>query len=147
MFRFLVVLFFIGTWIHAAEIVPIEQDDSRVTPDFAALGQMHQVAGLIWSGVALNTMNYTDAIRFCKTLGGKARLPTKEDWIHLGRVMTRQSEIFNPELFPGMKDRWFWCFSGNRYDAGIAFYFNGDNGEINYTLRNISGWVRCVRGV
>ena len=99
MFRFLVVLFFIGTWIHAAEIVPIEQDDSRVTPDFAALGQMHQVAGLIWSGVALNTMNYTDAIRFCKTLGGKARLPTKEDWIHLGRVMTRQSEIFNPELY------------------------------------------------
>jgi len=39
-----------------------------VTPEFAALGDMYEVSGLIWSAVAPEAMNHYDAENYCQNL-------------------------------------------------------------------------------
>ncbi len=72
-------------------------EDRRVSPEFAQLGHMHKVAGLIWSGVAPRIMDQRDAVAYCASLGGGARLPTKDEYIALSRAMgVRQPDFTAP---------------------------------------------------
>jgi len=129
---------------NSDEIVPVIDGDERVARNFAALGPMHEAVGLIWSHVASQTMNHYDAEKFCHSLGGGARLPTKEEWGVLKRVMSPGGR-YNPNLIPGTKNRWFWS-SSLYYKDDIAFYFRGDNGDAsNFIMSDLRvGSVRCV---
>jgi len=77
---------------HAQEMVPglehVLENDPRVTRNFAALGEMYKIAGFIWSGMAPEGMNHAAAIQYCQGLSGGARLPTKEEWEALSRVIS-----------------------------------------------------------
>ena len=127
---------------HAIEL--IAPNDLRVTPAFAALGNMYQVGGLIWSGVAPKEMDHYDAEKYCQGLGGGARLPTKEEFEALIRVMTLSSGKYNPDLLPGTSGKWFWSSSVNPGDSSLAFRFGAFAGVVRDNRRNLNRSVRCV---
>jgi len=60
--------------------MPVAQNDPRVSPSFAALGPMYEAADLIWSWVSSRDMNQYNAEKYCKGLGGGARLSTLGEW-------------------------------------------------------------------
>ncbi len=79
------------TRLQGTSITPLSRFDAsvrtKVTPEFAKVGPMYEVAGVIWSGVAPRTMNQKDAVAYCTGLGGGSRLPTKDEYIALSRTM------------------------------------------------------------
>ena len=129
--------------------------NQKVTEEFAKLGPMYEVAGLIWSGVEPRTMNHEDAVAYCAGLGGGARLPTKDEYIALSRAMgSRQPDYYAPRmdadgynrnLIPDMNRRTFWSASVLPQYGVFNFYFGGDDGYVNYYDRADSKSVRCVR--
>jgi hypothetical protein len=127
-------------------LVPVANDDPRVSPQFTALGPMYEAASLIWSWVAPNKMSHKDAVNYCQSLGGGSRLPTEEEFEALLRVMT-PGGTYNPDLFPGMRHRAFWSSSAHSNDAAFAFvFFAGYVGRLSSRHRYNGGSVRCVRG-
>jgi len=127
-------------------IVQVAPSDPRVSHDFAALGAVHETAGLIWSAVTPENMNQAAAIQYCQGLGGGARLPTKEEWEVLKQVMTIPSGKYSPKLLPGTKGKWFWSSSVHPTYAVSAFYFDGSNGGVGRDNRYSFYSVRCVIG-
>jgi hypothetical protein len=125
-------------------ILLVAEDDLRVSPQFAALGDMYKAAGLIWSGVAPNKMDQRDAESFCRSLGRGSRLPTKEEFEALSRVMSLGG-TYTPDLFPGTIGHLFWSSSVDSRYADSAFYFNGNGGNLVSYRRNDYDFVRCVR--
>jgi hypothetical protein len=115
-------------------IIPLSQNDPRVTPQFAAQGLMHQAVGLIWSGVPSEAMKRDAAVQFCQSLGGGARLPTVEEWEALTRIMNG-----NFEALPGISGKYFWS-------SGAANAFNFRSGGVPYPrdCRDAIFAVRCV---
>jgi hypothetical protein len=145
--------------VAAHGIVPVLEDHPRfdqLSPQFRALGNMYEVAGLIWSGVAPRNMNQRDAVAYCAGLGGGARLPTKDEYIALSRAMgSRQPDYnalgydlagYNRNLIPDMNNRWFWSASVHPQNDGNAFNFRGTYGEVYHYNRGNYGSVRCVVG-
>lgn len=124
-------------------IVRVAQNDSRVSRAFAKLGDMYQAAGLIWSGVAPNQMNHYDAEKFCQGLGEQVRLPTKEEWEVVGKIMS-PGGIYNPDLFPGIRGKYFWASSVYPANSDLAFYFSGVAGKVPINFRGSLNGVRCV---
>jgi hypothetical protein len=125
-------------------IIKVEKEkEGLVPPAFAALGDMYEILGLIWSGVAPNTMSQYDAEKFCQGLGEEVRLPTKEEWEVLSKIMS-PGGIFNPDLFPETKGKGFWSSSVPPLNSDLAFRFFGVVGHVNYSSRNYNYSVRCV---
>jgi len=120
-----------------------EWEDHRVPSSFAALGEMHEALGLLWSAVAPGTMSQYDAQKFCQGLGEDVRLPTAEEWEALGKIMSPE-ERFNPDLFPGTRDKAFWSSSIAPGDSGSAFYFDGNADSISSGGRSDNRSARCV---
>jgi len=106
---------------------------------------MYQAAGLIWSGVAPKEINQYDAEKYCQGLGGGARLPTKEEWAALVKIMS-PGGMYNPNFLPDMRGKWFWSSSVGPLNADFAFAFYGPNGCVDINIRSYSNWVRCVIG-
>lgn len=89
-------------------------------------------------------MDWKAADRFCRGLGGGARLPTREEFEWLGRAMGRPNH-YRSDMIADMRRRWFWSSSVKERDPGHYYYFNGDSGVISDTFgRNRHGSVRCV---
>lgn len=83
-----------------------------------------------------STITDSDAIRACKSIGGK--LPTRNDFQKLGEDYVN---------LPGMKKNLFWTSSANNdwYEAETSFFFFGiDNGNISWGQPNKQYSVRCV---
>jgi hypothetical protein len=118
-------------------------DENRVNPAFANLGNMYEAAGLIWSGVAPRTMNWQDSINYCAALGGGARLPIADEYRALSRAMS-PGGVYNANLLPDTRRKWFW--SSSPYNADLGFYFNGNFGNVDEGYCYYSYSVRCVRG-
>jgi hypothetical protein len=152
--------------LEATPISPVHQfealESGRVTPLFAELGPMYEVDDLFWSGLAPRRMNHRDAVAHCLSLGGGARLPTKEDWISLSRAMgSGQPDQIAPEfnvdgyndrLIPQFGGRLFWSASVHPLndDFNAFFFFDSGNGSIHYDLshyfRDFTASVCCVVG-
>jgi hypothetical protein len=123
--------------------IPVMKDDVRVTPEFASLGNMYEVEGLIWSGVPNEKMNQIKAMQFCKSLGEGSRLPTREEYEILAKDMGYPHR-YNADFMPDMKENWFW--SSSLYGNNLAEFFSGNAGYTSATSRGISRVsVRCVR--
>ncbi len=144
--------------VAAHGIAPVLEDYpqfNQLSRQFRALGNMYEVAGLIWSGVAPQNMNQRDAVAYCAGLGGGARLPTKDEYIALGQAMGgRYPEWegfgyhvpgYARNLIPDMHNRLFWSASLTRQEHGDAFFFNGYYGNVDQYSRDYDRSVRCVR--
>ena len=133
----------------------IRYTDQKVSKAFADLGKMHKVADLIWSGVAPREMSQRDAVAYCASLGGGARLPTKDEYIALSRAMgSRQPDFHAPgydvngyhrNLIPDMDYQWFWSESVHPQNDVYAFVFISNAGDVNYYGLDGIFSVRCVR--
>ena len=128
---------------HYYPLIPVRQDDPRVTPEFAALGQMFEAAGLIWSGVAKKTMDHADAIQYCQDLGQGARLPTKEEYEALKLAMSPEGK-YNPYLLPDIQSKYFWSSSFRPYSDYAFFFFGNNGGFITAHRDDNNASVRCV---
>lgn len=140
-------------------IAPVLEDHPRfnqLSQQFRALGNMYEVAGLIWSGVAPTTMKQGDADAYCTGLGGGARLPTKDEYITLARAMgSVQPECgapdydvagYNRHLIPDMINRVFWSSSFPPRCGDSAFVLYGVGGYLYACRCCFSESVRCVVG-
>jgi hypothetical protein len=126
-------------------LLRVGPDDPRVFPAFAALGNMVEVGGIIWSGVAGQIMNQEMAQQFCEGLGRGVRLPSQEDFKMLTQAMSiGPSGGFNPDLFPGTRSRGFWSSSVHPEDQGKAIYFNACSGSNTYFYSVVQLSVRCI---
>jgi hypothetical protein len=117
-------------------------DDHRVNPPFAALGNMYESGGLIWSGVAPQTLNWEQAINYCAALGGGARLPTADEYRALKRAMSPGGR-YDANQLPDTIGTWFWSSSPHGDDNALVMF--GGNGNVDNFPRNYFGSVRCVR--
>lgn len=134
-----------------------------LSPAFRDLGGMHEVAGLIWSGVAPQIMNQRAAVDYCNGLGSGARLPTQDEYISLSRAMGSRQPVrydghgdwradynvagYNLNLIPDMHNREFWSASVHPRSVVDAFLFNGDGGFVDDYIHYDNGVsVRCVVG-
>jgi len=129
---------------------------NRVNSEFRGLGNMYYVAGLIWSGVAPRLMTQEEAVAFCRdTVGGAARLPTKDEYLALSRALgSRQPDIEAPggcdvsgyksNLLPDMGKRGFWSASEVVGRPRAAYRFDGIHGYARGVNRDSSFSVRCV---
>ncbi len=78
-------------------IMPVVAAQGQVSQAFAALGPMHEAAGLIWSWAAPDLMNHYDAEIYCKTL--RARLPSKQEFEALIKILSPNGQ-YDRDLFP-----------------------------------------------
>ena len=133
--------------------IPVDDQDERVTPEFARLGSMYEIAGLIWSGVPAQTMHWEAAKKFCKDLGKGSRLPTRKEYDALARVLGYPDD-YQPNILPDMDRMTF--FSSSTVDLNHVYVFNGSEGSWgwhnHYLWSKSTGRykdqvqsVRCVR--
>jgi hypothetical protein len=104
---------------------------------------MHEAAGLIWSGVAHQKMNWQQAINYCENLGGGARLPTADEYRALVQAMSLGGQ-YTASLLPETGGRFFW--SSSPFAAAYAVYFQGRLGDVFADPPTSRISVRCVRG-
>jgi hypothetical protein len=116
-------------------------DVNRVNLAFAALGDMYESGGLIWSGVAPRSMNWQDAINYCTALGGGARLPTAHEYRALSLAMS-PGGYYNANLLPETRDNWFWSSS---LHGVYSLYFYGSSGYVGDDNRYYEKRVCCVQ--
>lgn len=127
--------------LFAGPIIPVSEDDSRVTPAFSALGNMIQVDSLILSGVASDKMNRFQAIKFCESIGGT--VPTIEEWGVVRHAMYVDSE-YRLDSIPGLEEETdFWALDrfygdefGNIFSFELKFHYHADANRLIA--------VRCV---
>jgi len=144
----------------APGILPVSDDHPRrhkLSREFADLGPIYEAVGLFWSGIAPRTMGYQEAVGFCASLGGRARLPTRGEYIALSRAMgSRQPDSDAPSRdvagydrsrMPDFADRDFWSASVHSVYADSAYYFSGMVGDINSEAFYEGLSVRCVRSL
>ncbi len=140
--------------VAAQTVLPVLADHPRIhelSARFRALGDMYEVSGLIWSGVAPEDMGHADAVTFCGALGNGARLPTKGEYLALSRAMGARDpehnhfEGYHFTRLPNMRNRWFWSTSVSQREDGFAFYFSGTGGYVQDYVCSGLGSVRCVR--
>ncbi len=141
-----------SAFVPAHGIRAVPQDDPKWQPGFAGLGTMFEAAGLIWSGVAPVLISQPDAIIYCAILG--ARLPTKEDYVELSRLMGSEQPIwgllnydvagYNSDLVSDMNGRFFWSSSVRPNVFGSAFGFGGSSGFVGFDYVDNEKSVRCV---
>ncbi len=146
-----------GEEVELALEINIPNFDDLLTPEFAALGVMYEVEGLMWSGVAKRqgfwrrllresiwTMNYEDATRFCRDLGRGARLPTREEYRALKRVLGGQNR-YNPRIISDMVGNGFWSSSVDPdFPSNYAYEFNGSTGVSGSFGMSRKRAVRCI---
>ena len=136
-------------------IIPVHEGDARVPAAFAALGpeNMYQVGNLIWSAMVGphnvgaerrdGKMKQRDAEAFCRNLGPGVHLPTRADYEMLVRAMTVNGH-YDPYRIADIPHNWFWSSSVLPDYPGIAFFFNGSDGNIDVDVRGFMKSVRCV---
>ena len=139
-----------------------------------AWGPLYEIAGVIWSSVIPDALIQDHAYRFCQDLGGGARLPTREEYFVLSRILGAKDPErgdfsgYNPLLFPGMEyaedyflessvtgeryrpswSRNFWTSSVSRESSRNGYVFNGRDGSLREMYRiTMAVPFRCVRSV
>ncbi len=138
-------------------VLPDHPRFNQLSQQFRNLGNMYEVAGLIWSGVlASRQLRQRDAVAYCAGLGGGSRLPTKDEYIALARAMgSRQPDYHAPgfdsagydkSLIPDLINRNFWTASVDPQYDDRAFNFIGSEGYIYHDNRGSIESVRCVVG-
>jgi hypothetical protein len=134
-------------------ILSVNADDPRVSPKFAALGKMHQVGNVVWSGIFTRpktlfksggVKDQLEAARFCDGLGGGARLPTLSEFEALGNAMgIGRPEGYSNKMFPDMYHASHFWPSDSK--TGFFTYFYPSRGELTNNFKNKSGAsVMCV---
>ncbi len=120
----------------AGDIIPVMENDPRVSHDFSLLGNMYQVNGLIWSGGGKD-MSAREAGLFCSQIG--ARLPTAYEWENLARAMGKgTARGYNSNLLSDFRSK-FWSSTQHPTDQRHGFYFDGSYGYLLF------GEYHCVR--
>ncbi|MEO5969297.1 MAG: F-box protein [Bdellovibrionia bacterium] len=128
---------------------------------FSYMGQQDELGhgwrdpnSLIWFGPAringsgqLLRMTHLDAIQYCSARG--ARLPSSEEWKTLSQFFGRNDEIndqgsrYAAQVLSNL-EVWYWALPIEGDDPAKAPVFNGVNGGIFNTNRNLDKAVRCV---
>ena len=116
---------FISQLYPKDDFIYVPVDDARVSKTLSALGDLFESAGVIWSGVVQQKMNYPDACQHCQSAG--ARLPTQQEWETLARAM-RADGSYDPDLLPGTKEEEFWSSTVDA--AQNVYYFKGKEGGL-----------------
>ena len=101
-------------------------------------------------------MNHQQAIAYCQSLGGGARLPRAKEYAALSRAMGAAQPInvepgydgrgYRPNSLPEMDEQLFWSASLHPHIDVYASSFNGSDGHIGYGYRDFDRSVRCVVG-
>lgn len=102
------------------------------------------------------TMNWQDAINYCKSLGDGWRLPTQNELMLLWCIYPTLSddELFNNNTYGENADSYWSCtnYSGNpANEAWFAMFSGGDilypsiNREHNFKVKTYSLFTRCVK--
>jgi hypothetical protein len=87
-------------------------------------------------------IQYSHATEACKTIGG--RLATKEEFKKLEADWHDES-ILSKNFKNKMKGQWFWSSSVHPGNLNGAYFFNGNDGSVDYYyFRSNQGSVRCV---
>ena len=159
----------IETSDSAAKAEKIQANDSRVKdlPEFAALGDMWLVDGLLISGQAKTLMSHDQATKFCKKLdrkknwlgfysSGAAKVPSQKSWQVIAKAM-----ITHPDFATHVGDHEFWTstvvgddpfdWSYVTFDSGSRIFYEVNSNE-NYNFCAFYGciprparFVRCIR--
>ncbi len=119
------------------KVTPLQQNDSRIPPLFAELGQMHEVKNLVWSAVAKEKMNYAQAVEYCESLGNGVHLPTRTHWNYLRWAMGKH-------LIPDIKGLMFWSMTGDESKFHYAYRTNPENITLESDEWTKQFSVRCV---
>ena len=128
-------------------MTPISKTDPRVAhlPKFIELGAMYQIAGLIWSEISPNEMNWKEAMDYCKEKG--ARLPTKEEQEALGRSFGYHvpGRTYNHLLLENSKKRANWSSSTDPSHYPLrVFSFDAYTGSGSFISSSNKAFLRCV---
>jgi hypothetical protein len=94
----------------AIRLVSVASNDSRVTPGFAHLGEMHEVGGgVIFSG-ARNVPSQAEGEEFCRSLGGGSYLLPIEELELFGRGLGSPNSDDRDQI-SDQANRFFWSSS------------------------------------
>ena len=129
---------------------------------FVPLGEdQYRVGNVIWSSAAheearpedlgigaraagVRHLNWDAADRFCRGLGDGARLPTREEYLALGRAMGWPNN-YRSDRITDMSHNWFWSSSVDPDYPDYFYGFNGVNGDmVDYLRVFADGAARCV---
>jgi hypothetical protein len=126
----------------AIPLVSVASNDSRVTPAFAELGEMHEVGGVIFSG-AWYVPSQAAGEEFCRGLGGGSYLPSKEELGLLDGGLG-YPDSYDPNQISDQAGRIFWSSSVYPDYPGVSYGLIGDEGIISRVAQNFPGGsVRC----
>jgi hypothetical protein len=96
-----------------------------------------------WHRESFRASNFQAAVDKCTSLGEGWRMPTMDELSSLiDRV--RSNPACDPILNMPFED-WHWSSSPVVGWPEYAWYVNFYGGDVNYNLRNLSGFVRPVR--
>ncbi len=146
----------------ALALVPVDPQDPRVGPLFAALGEMYEIPGLgILSGSSPLEMNWSKAMGnhgflhlrkgpgYCQGLHPRARLLNDEEWEVVARSMGKGTRGgYNPRFIEGMANHDFWSSDYNDFFMDPSFLnprsFHGSTGEVRSNVIYGTSYVRCI---
>ncbi len=131
--------------ITPPRLTPVMEGDQRVNQEFARLGSMYEVEGVIFSGVPKEGMNHDRATEYCRSLGEGYRLPTKDELENFSAALGYPNR-YNPDQVPDQSDKGFWSSSVDRYAPSFYYLLSGNYGFCAaYTRFYDGGSIRCVR--
>jgi hypothetical protein len=110
---------------------------------------------LVWGPVANEKMNLEQAKQYCEglsDLGMKWTLPTKDDYLKAADNSSAEQNrgfaghnVVLLDIVPDWGRRYFLAASVYPHGSGVAFFFNGNSGEVGVKTPSLSdGFVRCV---
>lgn len=145
-------------WGQAESLAVVMDNDPRVPPAFAKLGNMYQVNNVIWSGTVLSpmkkvflkgslnlahSMTHLRASKYCQSLGKRSRLPSLEEFEALARALGYPNH-YDSHRIPDLSTYQFWSSTTNKEFSSLASAYSGYEGKIYEFARNSKIAVRCV---
>jgi hypothetical protein len=126
----------------AIRLVSVASNDSRVTPAFAQLGEMHEIGGVIFSG-ARYVLSQAAGEEFCRNLGGGSYLPPIEE-LELFRRGLGYPNSYDGDQISNQAYRFFLSSSVHPDNPDFYYVLNGNDGDISsWSHYAPSGSVRC----
>lgn len=125
-----------------ADIIPVPQDDPRVNPEFAALGNMYQIGNFILSGNGEYLLT-DEAIKFCKDRGGT--VPNIYQWEEIAKAMGAGTTNGYNKGLTDMKSDFYWILGAHSGDIRMDKVFWGGEGTIEILDDIDEQRVRCLK--
>jgi hypothetical protein len=106
------------------------------------------VTGLTWEGRVEPSEQFTQgqAIRYCESLGGDWRLPTRLELLSLVDFTIAKPGPTINAVFKNTPAQRYWTSSHFACDPNSVYYVGFDYGSTHPIAPTNAYWVRCVRG-